>query len=125
VLGSEDRDHASLLIDGVQHPVAAPACRPATSKLTLQRLPDPTGLTQEVAGNELDRRRCDRLRQVVRDGSCSWPGNLEPEGLFWRLGHPSASPLGHEVSQPCLVDDVAGGDGGFALTQLLHGRWVR
>ncbi len=29
VLGREHRDHAGLLVDGIQHAVAAPTCRPA------------------------------------------------------------------------------------------------
>ncbi len=74
VLGRKDSDHASVLVDGIQHPVTAPACRPTAPKLTLQGLPDPARLTQEITGDELDHRRRDRLGQAVGDSPRRRPG---------------------------------------------------
>lgn len=109
-------DHVGLLVYGVQHSVTASACRPAILELALQRLADCAGRAQEVAGDQLDHRRSYRLWQLVGDSPRSRSGDLEPVGRCRRLGHPSASPLGHEVSQTGLVHHVAGGDCGLALT---------
>ncbi len=44
VLGGEDGDYAGLVVDRVQHSVAAAASRPASGKLAPQGLSDSSGL---------------------------------------------------------------------------------
>jgi len=43
VLGRQDSDHPSLLVDGIQHPITAPACRPAAPNSRCKGFPTRRG----------------------------------------------------------------------------------
>src|SRR5664279_6066711 len=64
MLGCEHGDDCGGVVDGVQHAVAASPCRPTPIEFASQWFPDAARCPQQVAGNELDRRRRYRLGQI-------------------------------------------------------------
>ena len=64
----DEYDHTRFL-DPVYDPVLAATCRVKTLQLPVQRLPDAPRILCERPEDELEARRCDRLGQILVDGT--------------------------------------------------------
>ena len=65
MLGVEHDNCVSLLVQLVEDPVRAPTRRPLADEVGAQRLANPAWFSQEVASDELNHGRSDRLGQLV------------------------------------------------------------
>lgn len=78
----ENDDRMPVLVDLVQHsPVAREVRTEDALELFAQRLPHPTRVVEQGAGDELDRRRSDVRRQTVGDGPRRCRDGPEPVTL--------------------------------------------
>ncbi len=65
MLGVEDDNRVGLLVQFVNDPVRAATRGPLADEVSAQGLTNPARLTQQVAGDELDHRRRNRLGQLA------------------------------------------------------------
>ena len=64
---AEDDDLVSVLVDAVENAEGAAASTEDARQLVPQRSPDPPRVREQRAGDELDHRRRDGLRELVGD----------------------------------------------------------